>query len=55
MVLGIADLPGEGDGVIRSGQTGEVYRELVEESGWTPDEYERWVGDTLERYAAGGR
>ena len=32
-----------------------VYRELVEESGWTPDEYERWVGDTLERYAAGGR
>jgi AcrR family transcriptional regulator len=32
-----------------------VYRELVEESGWTPDDYERWVGDTLERYAAGGR
>ena len=31
-----------------------VYRELVEESGWTADEYERWVGDTLERYAAGG-
>jgi AcrR family transcriptional regulator len=30
-----------------------VYRELVEESGWTADEYERWVGDTLERYAAG--
>ena len=30
-----------------------VYRELVEESGWTPDEFERWVGDTLERYAAG--
>ena len=32
-----------------------VYRELVEESGWTPDEYERWVGDTLEGYASGGR
>jgi AcrR family transcriptional regulator len=32
-----------------------VYRELVEESGWTPEEFERWVGDTLERYAAGGR
>ena len=32
-----------------------VYRELVEESGWTPDEFERWVGDALERYAAGGR
>jgi AcrR family transcriptional regulator len=30
-----------------------VYRELVEESDWTPDDYERWVGDTLERYAAG--
>lgn len=28
-----------------------VYRELVEESGWTPDQFERWVGDTLERYA----
>ena len=26
MVLGIADLPGEGDGVIRSGQTGEPLR-----------------------------
>jgi AcrR family transcriptional regulator len=30
-----------------------VYRELVEESGWTPDAFERWVGDTLERYAVG--
>jgi AcrR family transcriptional regulator len=26
-----------------------VYRELVEESGWTPDDFERWVADTLER------
>ena len=26
-----------------------VYRELVEESGWTPDEFERWVGDALAR------
>ena len=32
-----------------------VYRELVEESGWTPDEFERWVGDTLERSAMGGQ
>jgi AcrR family transcriptional regulator len=32
-----------------------VYRELVEESGWTPDQFERWVGDTLERYAMGGQ
>jgi AcrR family transcriptional regulator len=28
-----------------------VYRELVEESGWTPDQFELWVGDVLERYA----
>lgn len=26
-----------------------VYRELVEESGWKPAEFERWVGDALER------
>jgi AcrR family transcriptional regulator len=26
-----------------------VYRELVEESGWSADEFERWVGDALER------
>ena len=25
----------------------EVYRELVEESGWTPDEYESWLLETL--------
>jgi hypothetical protein len=30
-----------------------VYRELVEESGWTPDQFELWVGDVLERYAMG--
>jgi AcrR family transcriptional regulator len=30
-----------------------VYRELVEESGWPPDAFERWVADTLERYASG--
>jgi AcrR family transcriptional regulator len=28
-----------------------VYRELVEESGWTPNQFELWVGDVLERYA----
>lgn len=31
-----------------------VYRELVEESGWTPDDFERWVGDTLERNLMAG-
>ncbi len=25
----------------------EVYRELVEESGWSPDEYEAWLRETL--------
>jgi hypothetical protein len=32
-----------------------VYRELVEESGWSPDQFERWVGDALERHAMGGQ
>ena len=27
----------------------EVYQELVEESGWSPDEYESWLGETLKR------
>jgi hypothetical protein len=26
-----------------------VYRELVDESGWTPDDFEHWVTDTLQR------
>jgi hypothetical protein len=26
-----------------------VYRELVEESGWSPDDFERWVADILQR------
>ncbi len=26
-----------------------VYRELVEESGWTPEDFEHWVADTLQR------
>jgi AcrR family transcriptional regulator len=26
-----------------------VYRELVEESGWTPDDFEHWVAGTLQR------
>lgn len=25
----------------------EVYREMVEESGWSPDEYESWLAETL--------
>jgi AcrR family transcriptional regulator len=26
-----------------------VYQELVEESGWSPEDFERWVRDTLQR------
>jgi AcrR family transcriptional regulator len=26
-----------------------VYQELVEESGWSPEDFERWVHDTLQR------
>ena len=26
-----------------------VYQELVEESGWTPEDFEHWVADTLQR------
>lgn len=31
----------------------EVYRELVEEAGWTPDEYESWLKETLEKQFLG--
>ena len=27
----------------------EVYQELVEDSGWSPDEYESWLAETLKR------
>lgn len=27
----------------------EVYLLLVEGSGWSPDQYQRWLSDTLER------
>ena len=25
----------------------ELYRDLVDRSGWSPDEYERWLASTL--------
>lgn len=28
-----------------------VYRQLVEESGWTPQQFEDWIGETLSRHA----
>jgi hypothetical protein len=33
--------------ILRALCRAEVYRELVEESGWSPDEYEAWLRETL--------
>lgn len=33
--------------ILRALCRAEVYRELVEESGWSPDEYEAWLFETL--------
>lgn len=35
--------------ILRSLCLAEVYMELVGESGWSPDEYESWLGETLKR------
>jgi hypothetical protein len=35
--------------ILRSLCRAEIYQELVEESGWSPDEYESWLGETLKR------
>jgi AcrR family transcriptional regulator len=35
--------------ILRSLCRPEVYQELVEESGWSPDEYESWFGEALKR------
>jgi len=40
----------EAQAVYRALAAPGVYRELVEESDWTPEEFERWVGDSLERH-----
>jgi hypothetical protein len=31
-----------------------VYRELAGEPGWSPDDFERWAGDTLQRNLLAG-
>jgi len=36
-----------GAAVLRALCRAEVYRELVDESGWTSDEYEAWLSETL--------
>lgn len=33
--------------ILRALCRAEVYKELVEESGWSPDEYEAWLSDSL--------
>jgi hypothetical protein len=33
--------------ILRALCRAEVYRELVDESGWSPDEYEAWLGEAL--------
>ena len=33
--------------ILRALCRAELYRELVEESGWSPDEYEAWLSETL--------
>jgi hypothetical protein len=35
--------------ILRALCRAEVYQELVEESGWSPDEYELWLGGALKR------
>ena len=48
MILGRAPAAAERDGVWAIASP-EVYLLLVDGSGWTPEQYEAWVADTLER------
>lgn len=43
----------EAKAVFRALAAPGVYRELVEESGWSPEKFARWVGDTLARHLFG--
>ncbi len=43
----------EAQAVYRALAAPGVYRELVTESGWGTEEFERWVGDALERHLLG--
>lgn len=43
----------EAQAVYRALAAPGVYRELVDESGWTPDEFSRWVSDALHRHLLG--
>jgi AcrR family transcriptional regulator len=51
LIMGRAPADAERDGVWAV--TGpEVYLLLVEETGWTPEQYEAWMAETLERLVA---
>lgn len=43
----------EAQAVYRALAAPGVYRELVVESGWTEDDFERWLGNALERHLFG--
>jgi AcrR family transcriptional regulator len=48
LIVGRTPTPLESDGVWAL-TSPETYHLLVERSGWTPEQYEAWIGDTLER------
>jgi AcrR family transcriptional regulator len=48
LILGRSPTPRERDGVWALASP-ELYLLLVEESGWTPDEYEAWIAEALQR------
>ena len=48
LMIGRPPTPVERDGVWAIASP-EVYLLLVEDSGWTPDAYEAWIAETLER------
>jgi len=40
---------GQAGAILRALCRAEVYRELVDESGWSPDEYEAWLAHALKQ------
>ncbi len=45
---------GQAQAVFRALAASGVYQELVAEAHWTPEQFEQWVGDTLEHHLFGG-
>ena len=43
----------EAQAVYRALAASGVYRELVHESGWTPEHFQRWLTDALRRHLFG--